>query len=340
MRKIPLVMVVVVLLLVGDALGNKEKDAELVEELMSMQESSSGGVIHLNDASLQKYAGRAKGRSYSLVIFFDAEQMKDNADLRLGELRQEFQLMASTFINNNRGQPSGRKVFFCDMEFKESQASFSMLGVNSLPHIRHVGPGNAKLKESEVMPQDGSARAAESMAAFVESKTKLSVGTIERPPAVTKKQAVFIAAALLAAAPFVVKQIAAGNTPVHEPKVWLAGAVFVYFFSVSGAMYNIIRKMPLFMADRQDPSKVVFFFQGSGMQLGAEGFAVGFLYTLVGLLLAFVTHVVPHVRSQNVQRLLMLVAMTLSFWAVKKVISLDHWKTGYAIHGFWPSSWN
>ena len=96
----------------------------------------------------------------------------------------------------------------------------------------------------------------------------------------------------------------------------------------------------MFLVDRNDPNKLVFFYQGSGMQLGAEGFAVGFLYTIVGLLLAFVTHVLVYVKDATAKRVVMLFAILISFWAVKKVVFLDNWKTGYGIHGFWPSSWN
>lgn len=76
------------------------------------------------------------------------------------------------------------------------------------------------------------------------------------------------------------------------------------------------------------------------MQLGAEGFAVGSLYTVVGLLLAFVTHGLVRVRNVTVQRVVMIFALLVSFLAVKQVVHLDNWKTGYGIHGFWPSSWN
>lgn len=183
-------------------------------------------------------------------------------------------------------------------------------------------------------------RLAESMAEFVESKTELVVGPIHRPPIVSRKQLMFIIAAFLVWLPFMVKKLILGNTLLHDWKVWLSGAVFVYFFSVSGAMHNIIRKMPMFLTDRNDPNKLVFFYQGSGMQLGAEGFAIGFLYTVVGLLLAFMTHLLVRVRNVTAQRLVMIVALLVSFWAVKKVIFLDNWKTGYGIHAYWPSSWN
>lgn len=75
------------------------------------------------------------------------------------------------------------------------------------------------------------------------------------------------------------------------------------------------------------------------MQLGAEGFAVGGLYTLVGLLLGFVTHGLVKVRSVKFQRIAMALALIVSFWAVKKVVFLDNWKTGYGVHAYWPSSW-
>lgn len=189
------------------------------------------------------------------------------------------------------------------------------------------------------MDQGDISRMADSMASFVESKTGLTVGPIERPPILSKMQIGFLVAAAVVSAPFLVKRVLAGETLLHDSKLWLAFAVFVYFFSVSGTMHNIIRKMPMFLVDRNDPSKLIFFYQGSGMQLGAEGFAVGFLYTVVGLLLAFATQFLVLVRNVTVQRVFMIIALLFSFWAVKMVIYLDNWKTGYGVHGFWPSSW-
>lgn len=189
------------------------------------------------------------------------------------------------------------------------------------------------------MDQTDLARMADSMAEFIESRTKLTIGPIHRPPIVSRNQLAVIVMLMLIWSPFAVKKVLAGETLLHDRKVWLIGAVFVYFFSVSGAMHNIIRKMPMFLADRNDPSKLIFFYQGSGMQLGAEGFAVGFLYTVVGLLLALVSHVLIRVKNVTTQRLVMIVALLISFWAVKKVVYLDNWKTGYGVHGYWPSSW-
>ncbi|CAJ1977258.1 unnamed protein product [Sphenostylis stenocarpa] len=313
-------------------------DDERVSELLSLQSRSKSGIIHLNDQSLARFLTAVKTpRPYSILLFFDAAQLHEKPELRLTELRNEFSIVASSFITNNPS--SNSKLFFCDIEFKESQLSFSQFGVNALPHIRLIGP-NMGLQESEPMDQGDFSRLADSMAEFVEAKTKLSVGPIHRPPIFSRNQLILIAVVILVWIPFFIKKVLAGQTLLHDPKVWLAGSVFVYFFSVSGAMHNIIRKMPMFLVDRNDPSKLVFFYQGSGMQLGAEGFAVGFLYTVVGLLLAFMTHGLVKIRNVSVQRVVMIFALLVSFLAVKQVVYLDNWKTGYGIHGFWPSSWN
>lgn len=182
-------------------------------------------------------------------------------------------------------------------------------------------------------------RLAESMAEFVESKTKFTAGPIHRPPIISKKQMMLVIAIILIWTPFLLKRLLTGKTLLHNKNVWMAGSIFVYFFSVSGAMHNIIRKMPMFLVDRNDPGRLIFFYQGSGMQLGAEGFAIGSLYTIVGLFLAFVTHILVSGKNKTVQRLVMLFVLFVSFWAVQKVVSLDNWKTGYGIHAYWPSSW-
>ncbi|PQP94960.1 putative dolichyl-diphosphooligosaccharide--protein glycosyltransferase subunit 3B [Prunus yedoensis var. nudiflora] len=340
--KLPLVFLITTLLFLTIFIGLSESNSDQVAELLSLQARSKSGVIRLDDHSLSRFLTSVKTpRPYWVLIFFDAAKLHDKHELHLKELRSDFALVASSFIENNEDPSSSShaKLFFCDIEFQDSQYSFAQFGVNSLPHIRLIGP-NHSLKESQQMDRGDFSRLAESMSEFIESKTKLVVGPIQRPPMLSKKQIMFANIGWLIWLPFIVKKIISGKTLLHDPRIWLSGAVFIYFFSVSGAMYNIIRKMPRFMVDRNDPSKLIFFYQGSGMQLGTEGFTVGFLYTIVGLLLAFLSRVLVTVRNVKVQLIVMIIALLVSFWAVKKVVYLDNWKTGYGVHAFWPSSWN
>ncbi|KAL1342724.1 hypothetical protein HN51_029242 [Arachis hypogaea] len=338
---LPLFLVFLLVVATLTASSSSNTNDERVEELLSLQSRSKSGIIRLNDQSLSRFlTSVATPRPYSIVIFFDAAQLHDKTELRLRELHQEFSIVSSSFIaNHNISHPSRSKLFFCDIEFKESQFSFTQFGVNALPHIRLIAP-NHSFKDSQPMDQGDFSRLAESMAEFVESKTKISLGPIHRPPLLSRNQLILIVVAFLIWIPFFVKKLVSGQTLLHDPKVWLAGSVFVYFFSVSGAMHNIIRKMPMFLLDRNDPSKLVFFYQGSGMQLGAEGFAVGSLYTVVGLLLAFMSQGLVKLKNVTVQRVVMMFALLVCFLAVKQVVFLNNWKTGYGIHGFWPSSWN
>lgn len=189
------------------------------------------------------------------------------------------------------------------------------------------------------MDAAGFSMRAESMKEFVETNVNVNVGPIHTPPVIPKKMMMVIGAGFLIWSPFLVKKFVIGNTLLQDKYVWMIGSILVYFFSVAGTMYTIIRKAPLFLMDRNDPGNWIVFYQGSGMQLGAEGFAVGFLYTIVGLLLALLTHALVHLKNRGTQSLLMAFGLFVSFWAVKKVIYLDNWKTGYGVHAYWPSSW-
>ena len=325
-------------------LCNNSKNRDKVSELLKRQARSPDGVIRFDDASVREFVveENTNRRGFTLVIFFDAAQLRDNSELKLEHLRREFGLLSSSYIHNSNAEEgtstSPSKLFFVDLDFKQSQQSFALFGVSSLPRISVLLPGVA-LKDADPMDQSDIGRAAEGMAAFVESRTKIKVGPIKRPPPINKKQLFLLVAGFLAVTPFAIKQLLAGNTPAHNPKVWAAFALFVYFYSVSGGMHNIIRGMPLFMADRNNPGKLVFFYQASGTQLGAEGFVVGSLYMVLGLMMGFVTHFLVMIKNTTTQRVFMLICMVVGFLAVQRVIYLDNWKTGYRVHGYWPNRW-
>ncbi|WOL07636.1 hypothetical protein Cni_G16381 [Canna indica] len=336
-----LISIATLLLLVGLASAAPSAD-DLVSELETLRSQSPSGVIHLDDRLVSRFlTSVTTPRPYSLLIFFDAAQLRSKPELHLPHLLSEFGLLSASFSAHHKGDASSSRLFFCDIEFGESQHSFALFGVSTLPHARLVPPSARSLRDDSVpLDQSDFSRGAESIADFVEAKTKISLGgPIVRPPPVSPRQALFLLAAILISAPFFVRRILAGDTIFHDYRIWMGFALFVYFFGVSGTMHNIIRNMPMFLPDRSNPNHLIFFFQGSGMQLGAEGFAIGFLYMVVGLTLACVIHGLVKLRSISVQRIFMMVGMLLAYWSVSKVIYLDNWKTGYSIHAFWPKNW-
>ncbi|OIW12835.1 hypothetical protein TanjilG_24768 [Lupinus angustifolius] len=331
--KLPILILIITLSSVTASASNDD----LVAELLSLRSTSNSGVIHLDDHSISRFlASATTPRPYSIFLFFDAVQFHDRPELRLAEYKKQFNLVSSSFIKNN---PNNAKIFFCDIEFQYSNLTYTRFGVRTLPHIRLVGPTQG-FTDSEPMSKGDTTRFAESMAEFIEFKTNISVGPIHRPPLLSRIHIILITLAILAFIPYFIKKFIAGQTLFHSRKLWLAGSLFVYFFSVSGCMNNIIKKAPMYLVDNNNPSKLVFFYQGHGMQLGAEGFIVGFLYTVVGLLLAFLTQGLVKVSNVIVKTLVMLIALAVSVLIVKQVVVLTNWKTGYGIHGFWPSGWN
>ncbi|CAN4087261.1 unnamed protein product [Withania somnifera] len=253
---------------------------DLVSELITLQSQSPTGKLHLD------------------------------SEISLPTLKNEFSVLSSSFHTNN--PDNSKKLLFFDIEFQEeSQASFALFGVKSLPHISLVTPFATDFERDSIQSSDFSWNA-ESMAEFVEAKSKHTVGPIHRPGFISKKQKMSMITLGLILSLLLVKKNVSGSTLLHDKTTWMVGSIFVYLFSVSRTMYNIINKIPLAMVDRDDPGKLS-----------------GLLYTIFGLLLAFVPHVLVHVKNRNIQRLVMLLAIFVSLWAVKKVFYLYNWKTGF-----------
>ncbi|CAL0316318.1 unnamed protein product [Lupinus luteus] len=332
--KLPLLFLIITLSSVTATASNDD----VVAELLSLRSTSNSGVIHLDDESISRVlTSVTTPRPYSIFLFFDAVQFHDKKELRvLPEFKKQFNLLSSSFIKNN---PDSAKIFFCDIEFKDSNLTFSRFGVRTLPHIRLVGPTQG-FSDSESFDEGDPTNMAESMAYFIQLKTNISVGPIHRPQLLSRNQIILIALVILAFISYFIKKFIAVLSLFRSQKLWLAGSLFVYFLSVSGCMHNIIKSTPMFLEDRDNPSKLVFFYRGYDRQLGAEGFTVGLLYTVVGLLLAFLTQGLVKVRNVLVQTLVTFTALVVSLLIVKQVVVLDNWKTGYKIHAFWPSAWN
>ena len=81
------------------------------------------------------------------LIFSDATQLHDKSELQLKTLHSEFSLLAQSFVANNPNPSlSNPNLFFYDIEFKESQQSFALFGVNALLHIRLVAPHQSPMQ--------------------------------------------------------------------------------------------------------------------------------------------------------------------------------------------------
>ncbi|PHT69749.1 putative dolichyl-diphosphooligosaccharide--protein glycosyltransferase subunit 3 [Capsicum annuum] len=230
---------------------------DLVSELTILRARSTTGVIHLSNRLLGRILSVPVPRPFTFLVFFDSQKVHSHSEISLPTLKNEFLILASSFHTNN---PANNKSFFFEIEFQESRVSFALFGVKSLPHVCLVPLFSTDFERDLIqMESSDFSRHAESMAEFVEAKSKHTVGPIHRPGFISKKQKMSIIELALILSLFVLKKIISGNTLMHNKNAWMVGSIFVYFFSVSGTMYNIINKIPIAMVDRDDPGKLVFF---------------------------------------------------------------------------------
>lgn len=99
-----------------------------------------------------------------------------------------------SFIQNNQDSQS---LFFCDIEFHESQSTFSQFGVSALPDVSLVGPSDVDLKNDPDQMRD------DDIAGLVESMVEFVVGHIHRPPIVPKNYALVVNVVFLVWLPFI-----------------------------------------------------------------------------------------------------------------------------------------
>eukprot|EP00898_Chlorokybus_atmophyticus_P000722 jgi/Chlat1/1650/Chrsp127S00088 len=311
------------------------------KELAGLVASAWDGIISLDGSLFDKYAQGSEPRPYTLVLFLDAESLHNR--LPLQKLKTEFALAAAAYKKEHGATPEGRRVVFATMEFSRSQAAFGLLGVKTLPHVCVIPPsasrgGDGVLAlppEYTAPPPNDLNSYAETIAQFVEASTGLKLTSpIVRPRLFD--QTWFRITFLLGIVGFLslaYKIISSGA--LQRPQLWVLGALAVYYFSVSGGMYGIIRGVPLVGVDQQTGQPTFFSSPGQG-QLGAEGFIIGFLHLSVGLLVAFLTHVAPSIENPRKQRSVTYILLAAAALLFLKDVNLYTWKTGYGLRVFWP----
>lgn len=107
--------------------------------------------------------------------------------------------------------------------------------------------------------------------------------------------------------------------------LYIAGGLFIYWFSVSGGMFNIIRGVPLVGLDPRTREPKAFV-QGNG-QMGAEGFTMGSLIMVFGLLIAGFTRYVPTIEHAKQRRVTAYAFMVVGLLVFNWITGTHLWKT-------------
>ena len=73
--------------------------ASQVDQLITLQDSSSDGVVSLNTAAFNRFAS-LRSRPYQLAVFVSAKHLLDKPQLKLRELRNEWGYLAKAYAKN------------------------------------------------------------------------------------------------------------------------------------------------------------------------------------------------------------------------------------------------
>ncbi|KAK9803487.1 hypothetical protein WJX73_007543 [Symbiochloris irregularis] len=307
-----------------------------VAELMQLQAKSSDGVVELDATSFDRLVV-GKKRPYSLIIFLAADHLQDKPALRLRELRDEFGHLAKAFRKNHANTTATGKLFFALVEYRRSGQLFHRLGVTSLPYIFRLASsfqieadGTLKLRSEDAMKHsDYSAYpwTAEDMASFVQEKTGVIIGSIEKPSIFKSRIFPVVALAATAGLAYIAYNLYYAEF-MKNTALWTFGTVAVFWFAVSGGMHNIIRGVPMYYVEQGGGRVQLFLPQGQG-QLGAEGFIMGSLVTIFALSLATLSYLAPRVSNPTYRRAICYTALFLGGAAFFQVLRGYRWKTGY-----------
>mmetsp|Transcript_4966 Transcript_4966/g.8649 ORF Transcript_4966/g.8649 Transcript_4966/m.8649 type:complete len:340 (+) Transcript_4966:53-1072(+) len=310
-------------------------DADSVAQLRKLRDSTKDGILVLDDEQLKTF-GAGKARSYSLIIFLSAAQVMDNTQLALPVLRQEFSLAAKAL----QAGPNPDSAFFVESVFEQCPRFFRALEVQQVPFIFHL-PGTKRLslvkmevdKVDKMTFETVQAKypwQAETMTGFfsqlgLEFAEVFRFALVKSPwfPAV-------VGAALLGLSALAYLLLRLGV--LHHPLIYAVGSLGIFWFSVSGGMYNIIRGMPMFIRDKK--GKMQFFLGSRGNQLGAEGFIMGSGYILFSANIALLTYAVPRVGNKFMRNLLSYVLVAGAGYMAVLLFGAFSAKTGTRINTY------
>lgn len=339
--RVLLLLALCVTSLAGVALANEvaQDDQAKLATAVALQSRSSSGVIELTTAIFDELA-TGKSRPFSLFIVADAKHLHSQEKLGLVKLMKEFALVAKAFADTHKGTPSASKVVFAHMEFSVAKDLFGRLGVQSVPYLVRIAPGTPVAKDgavsvakADVMDVSSYPWDAETLAAFVQDRTGVSVGEIVRPAAVRSRFLPLLTLAVMAGLGLLGQRLYHAAFMRH-PAIYIAGALVVWWFSVSGGMHNIIRGVPLV---GYDPAtrKSMLFTSGHG-QLGAEGFIMGTLYCTVGLVAAAFTNALPRVADPAARRYAGYGLLAAAVIAMHYINTNHQWKAGMRAEWYFP----
>lgn len=108
------------------------------EELQKLRAKTP--VIKMSTEEFDRFSS-AGTRAYSLLVFFNAANLKEAKNLKLKENLDRFKHLAKVTrgVAVKDSSHAANTVFFVEIDMAQSRDLFARFGVNNLPWITHIG---------------------------------------------------------------------------------------------------------------------------------------------------------------------------------------------------------
>lgn len=284
--------------LLSCVLSNPLLGSEKAQVLRQLSEESSDGLIRLNATGYDHYVVDYP-RPYTLVVLFTADNNKYKCKI-CTELKETLDNVIYSYLESGANfpykSPTGvrsRAVFFAVMEYGlDTQDLFVRHGFKSVPVLFATHPKSVVFDGNRYhLPREdvwefhqGSEIYEHKILEFLNNRSRRDV-EIKTPP-IQSFLMLLNSAFCLGAVMFGLYK---ARSIILSPYVWFITAMLVYYFCISGVVYDIIHKTPM-TGRNQKTGAVEYVHSGVSSkqqrsQYAAEGFLMGFCATLSALCL-------------------------------------------------------
>eukprot|EP00963_Diacronema_lutheri_P008308 scaffold741_cov336-Pavlova_lutheri.AAC.19 len=321
------------------AVANAEAIHANAKELYAHAKKAADGVAHLGKDGFFRLVATKEKRPYHVFVYLTA---KAHTSSQIKEYRDNFGHVARSYMKEYKGTDQQYDVFFADLEHQESPEIFHMLQVKQIPFAFHIRPDfkvksytDISLDQGDMIPRHAIGGGVESLADYVQLKSGLGVSKVTIPK--FYEQPLFLPFLLAAVLTIVMVAYQLYQSGILFQKyLYLFGALIVFWLSVSGIMFDIIRGVP-FNGYNQQKNTVQWFTKQNSYQFVAEGLIMGASYTVTGLSLCLITVVAPRFKDPAVRRIFTYIGLLGFYWAYKYTSAVYTWKTGFSARSFYPS---
>jgi len=263
---------VVALLALAAGQTAEEKEAENLRAIADIPKKN--GLVPVSDYLFPKIV-LAKHRPYHAFVLFSTANTRGECHA-CDSFASELAVLSESYDMLKAAQPDTPPVFFVRAYYHENQQVFQQYSIKGVPMFAYYAPTTSSAHSKSALPpmfmeevQD-----AERMALFVKGYTGVNIEVYRSPVPGLLRLALLLSVIAFLAKYAREQVIALVQFVLSNKTIWMTVSLGIYFISVSGVLYDVIRGVPWAGVDGQGQP---IFIAGSGSQFIGEGLFIGAL---------------------------------------------------------------